>query len=307
MTSLVVQLTSSACAPLGGAPRDDGARPIAIDSGPSLQNPCFMSAGSLLITRWLDGYNGAPAVVAAVEIEGGALEILTDADATSVNLPGACSSASAATWVFSSDVGGDHDEIFVAPLAAGPPVRITDRADAMAFEPSISPDGEWVVFESHPLDVEDQGALFKVRADGSELTELTDGSGDDRQPNWSPTGDAIVFQSHARVPGNIELFLIGPDGGEPVNLTDSPWEDTDASFSPDGDWVVYSSNEGDLALASLFVRPTDGGPAQRLTDGDGWYDGAPAWSPDGDVVAFEARIGDPDGSEGTALFLVDAP
>lgn len=307
MASLVVQLTSSACDPLGGVPRDDGARPIVIDAGPSLQNPCFTSAESLLITRWLDGYNGAPAVVATIELAGGALEVLTDADATSVNLPGACSSAAAARWVFSSDVGGDHDEIFVAPLGSDDAVQITDRADAMAFEPSISPDGAWVVFESHPLDVEGEGALFKVHVDGSELTELTDGSGDDRQPNWSPAGDAIVFQSHARVPGNIELFLIDADGGEPENFTDSPWEDTDASFSPDGEWVVYSSNEGDLELASLFVRPVDGGPAERLTNADGWYDGAPAWSPDGDVIAFEARAGDPDGSEGTALFLVDAP
>ena len=289
------------------AERDDGAWPLEVDASASLQNPCFVAGDdNLVVTQWLGGYNESPAVVGTVPIDGGALSVLTDPDATSVNLPGACHAAGSDRIVFSSDLGGDHDEIYLLALGGGAPEQVTARSDAMAFEPSLSPDGGWIVFESHPLDVEDQGALYKVRVNGSELTQLSDGSGDDRQPNWSPDGTTILFQSHQRVSGNIDIFVMDVDGGSIRNVTDSIYDDTDASFSPDGSQIVYSSNEGDLELASLFVIAVEGGPPTRVTVSAA-YDGAPSWSHDGGLIAFESAFDDPDGSAGTAIYLIDAP
>jgi TolB protein len=244
-------------------------------------------------------------VVATVPREGGALHVLTDGGFTSVNMPGSCHSA-ADRIVFSSDLDDEHDEIYALPLGGGDPERVTVRADRMAFEPTLSPDGQWVVFESHALDTEGDGAIFKVRADGTELTQLTDGRGDDRQPNWSPAGDLILFQSHLRVAGNVDIFVMDPAGGSLRNVTSSPSEETDASFSPDGRRIVYSSDEGGLDSASLFVLPVDGGTPTRISSSNG-YDGAPSWSHDGSTIAFESIGGDPDGSAGTRIYLLAAP
>ena len=103
---------------------------------------------------------------------------------------------------------------------------------------------------------------------------------------------------------------MSPDGSDQHQLTTGPGDKTDASFSPDGGDIVYSSNErGDSA--NLFVIATAGGDPTRLTDYSG-YDGAPSWTASAEaggngLIAFESGAGDPDGSAGTALWVIAAP
>ncbi len=54
-------------------------------------------------------------------------------------------------WIVaSSDFGGlIHPSLFAFSLNGGPPVRITTDSDHEDGAPSLSPDGRWVVFESH--------------------------------------------------------------------------------------------------------------------------------------------------------------
>ena len=287
-----------------GTKRSDGACKIPITLSHSLQNPCFSpDSTQLALTNWIGGYNASPAQVAVVSAAGGTAQAITAAGVDSVNLPGSCWRGTRITY--SSDPA--EDEIYTNAEQGGDERRITHRTQNMAYEPSYSPDGMWIVFESHPLGVETQGAIFKVRADGMMLTPLTDGTGDDREPNWSPAGDMIVFQSHARTPGDIDLWVMNSDGSGLRNLTQSPnSEDTDASWSPDGKRVLYSSNYGGLDNGNVFVIPATGGTPTRVTHYSG-YDGAPTWSPDGSTIAFETSSGDPDGSPGTQIWAIAAP
>jgi Tol biopolymer transport system component len=58
------------------------------------------------------------------------------------------------------------------------------------FQPAWSPDGDWIAFSR------DGGAdaeLWKVRADGSDLTQLTANADEDREAAWSPDGTRIAF------------------------------------------------------------------------------------------------------------------
>ena len=173
----------------------------------------------------------------------------------------------------------------------------------MAYEPSFSPDGQRVVFESHPVDVETQGTITKHRLDNTvRYQALTAPSDDCRQPNWSPAGDKILYQKLTE--GQWDIWIMNADGTEKRQLTTGPGSKTDASFSPDGQWIVYSA-EHQSDYANLFIISVNGGAAIRVTDFDG-YDGAPSWSQDGKII-FESHPGDPDRTKGTTLWVIDAP
>jgi len=96
------------------------------------------------------------------------------------------------------------------------------------------------------------------------------------------------------------------DGTGHERITRGPGDKTDGSFSPDGQWIVYSSSGDETELASLFLAPLSGDESIRLTRYDG-YDGAPSWSLDGGKIAFESYPGDPDGSSGTTLWVIEVP
>ena len=274
---------------------------IPIDQPASLQNPCWSPSGDqLAFTRFRDGYNDGDSDVVVARSDGTAPRPVTTADANNVNLPGSCWDRSGHI-AYSTD-GADGDEIWTASTT-GPPVRLADPSDRSAWEPSFSPDGQWVAFEGHNHDGTDGGTIWKVRRDGSGLTQLTRGA-DDREPNWSPRGDRIVFQSKRS--GNWDIWTIGAAGGPPHPITTDPSEDTDPSWSPDGRRIVYSSSAG-RDLAGLFVITPGGAPVELHAVPDTAYAGAPSWSPDGRRIAFETCTGDPDGSAGTHIAVVQAP
>jgi hypothetical protein len=52
-----------------------------------------------------------------------------------------------------------------------------------------------VVFESHLLEVEENGVITKYRLDGKGSYIALTGTQDDcRQPNWSPINNLIVYE-----------------------------------------------------------------------------------------------------------------
>ena len=65
----------------------------------------------------------------------------------------------------------------------------------VGYEPTWSPDGQWVAF----MRTEDDGHqmlaadLYAARADGSALVQLTDASGLEMNPSWSPDGTRLAF------------------------------------------------------------------------------------------------------------------
>ena len=88
-----------------------------------------------------------------------------------------------------------------------------------ATEPAYSPDGEWIVFYTHNVNLEDgDSQLFRMRPDGSGIEQLTDLVGMRAfSPRYSPDGDWILFTVFS---GWKELWAIPASGGEPVVLAD---------------------------------------------------------------------------------------
>jgi Tol biopolymer transport system component len=156
----------------------------------------------------------------------------------------------------------------------------------------LPPPSGWVVFDS---DRDGDQEIYRMRYDGSELTQLTFNTGVyDVGADWSPDGEQIAYVSS--LSGEGEIYVMDADGSNPLKLTElshcgSP------QWSPDGTKIAFDSRPDDDNL--IFTMNADGSELTQITPPEiSGYD--PYWSPDGLTIAFlSSRI--PSG-----LYTVDA-
>jgi Tol biopolymer transport system component len=131
--------------------------------------------------------------------------------------------------------------------------------------------------------MDDIGAdIYMVDCDGENKVQLTDDLGDDFNPDWSPDGNQIVFDSNRD--GNWEIYIMNADGSEQRNFSNYPLAiDLNPAWSPDGEWIAfYSDRDGDL---EIYIQAVEGGETIQVTDNQ-YEDIDPTWSPEGDQLAF---------------------
>lgn len=286
----------------------------------SAQNPAFSPDGkTILFTIFHEGYNDGPAGLYTTPVDGDRIpadggrpaRLLDEPDTDSVNLPGSSWNETTGRITLASD-RGEVDEVWTATPAGKNLFRVTRHRGARYFiEPSFSPDGRWIVFEVDPYAQEEkqQGSIFKVRSDGRGLTRLTDGprgGTDDRLPNWSPSGERILFQRRKPGADDWDIYTMRSDGTALRRVTRSPSSDTDASWSPDGRWICFSSDDGGLSAPNIFIISAAGGRPVRVTHSATQEHGAPSWSPDGLWIAFESHSATEEDSP-ASLWRVEAP
>ena len=192
---------------------------------------------------------------------------------------------------FSSDRDspGDQD-IFVMMADGSQPRNLTNNRTSSDSNPSWSPDGTKIAFESHHDDSSD---VYVIHADGKNLIQLTRTPESDGQPSWSPDGRKIAFTS--RRDGNFfgpffvpdyEVFVMDADGDNVVRRTRSAESDIAPSWSPDGTKIAFESQR-DLDY-EIYIMGADGRNVVRLTRTHG-IDSDPSWSPDGTKIAFRSE------------------
>ncbi|MEO6190954.1 MAG: hypothetical protein ABIO44_11915 [Saprospiraceae bacterium] len=322
MNKIKIQLTIAICFFLfyscrkeALSPRSDGATRLAIDKKGSMQNPAFLSNNQKIIfTRFLEGYNSVTADLMIYDLTSGNTKTLVADGSANVNLPGSSWNPITKKIVFASS-REPHDEIYMIDENGNPgnEIKVTNRNNQIAYEPTFSPDGQWIVFESHKIDVENQGVIVKYKVDiPNSYTELTDAAEDCRQPNWSPAGETIVYQKFEN--GHWSNWIMNSNGTNKIKVTSGTADATDASFSPDGKYIVYSSNQGGEKIANIYIISVSGGVSKRVTNYEG-YDGAPSWSADGKKIIFESSSNEldkpslwaPYDSRGTSIWIIDSP
>jgi len=174
---------------------------------------------------------------------------------------------------------GGIDAGVAAPAQAAPPetaargrtVRLREGTDLAA---QLSPDGRSIA-----IDV--VGVLWVLPASGGPARRLTSDLYDIAQPEWSPDGRQITFQSYRE--GVFDVWVVRPDGSGLRRLTHGPYDHREPRFAPDGRRIVFSSDlTGSYGIHTLDVSS---GAITQVTDTN-VEEYEPAWSPDGTRVAF---------------------
>jgi len=75
--------------------------------------------------------------------------------------------------------------------------------------------------------------IYVMNADGTDQTRLTNNPAGDWNPDWSPDGTRIAFNSN-RESGQDEIYVMNPDGSGVTDLTNNPASDGSPTWSPDG-------------------------------------------------------------------------
>ncbi|MDW6064684.1 hypothetical protein SAZ11_50675 [Streptomyces sp. FXJ1.4098] len=148
---------------------------------------------------------------------------------------------------------------------------------------ALSPDGRTIVMDLFNL-------LWTLPAQGGEATRLTDIDQEASEPDFSPDGRHLVYQSYAD--GNFHLWLARADGSEARRLTEGDIDHHEPRFSPDGKRIAYAAEtDGHYAI---HVLDLDTGESKRWTSGTDAtvQEAQPFWRPDGKAIVFTSGKGD---------------
>jgi eukaryotic-like serine/threonine-protein kinase len=205
------------------------------------------------------------------------------------------------TWLgYSVDQGGTSQVYRVRRNTKdAKPQQVTSDSSA-SYWVAWSPDGKEVAFHRFRGD---RRQVFVSPIEGGVAVPVTDGSEDERSPEWSPDGRRLMLLANWGTRGALHIVTRTSNGrwSKPRALPVIIGSDTIAAgisdWSPDGHSIACGCGEG-----GIVVAPIDGGRARRLASPfatTGWA--FPQWSADGRTVFHVSE------ESGRAVAIVGVP
>ena len=157
--------------------------------------------------------------------------------------------------------------------------------------------------------------IFTMNSDSTEVTQLTTDGASNDNPEWSPDGTKIAFDSWVDA-NTANIYVMNAAGTDRQRLTTTPpsqGRDFQATWAPDGSSLAFvSTRDGDGGY-ELYRMNANGTAQTRLTntnpEADDWQ---PSVSPDGKIAfasdrdntlyeAYDLYVLDPDTGEVSRL------
>ena len=187
--------------------------------------------------------------------------------------------------VFASKERGAH-QLRVISVQGGESKPLP-AATASAADPSVSPNGKFVVFvENH-----ENWNIWRLPLKGDEIgtpQRFLASTGQNHSPSFSPDGRTIAFVSDRS--GNPEIWLCDSDGQHLRQLTHfgGPWLGT-IRWSPDGSSIVFDARpKGHSAIYRMDVHQEK---PELVEDQPPFEVRRPSWSRDGRYIYFDTTRG----------------
>lgn len=197
-------------------------------------------------------------------------------------------------------------------------------------KPSISPDGNSVIFTRNFMDVmtdKRYSNLWISDINGNMQRPLTTGKQNDSNPLWSPDGTMIYYTSNST--GKTQIYKMWLRSRQNMPLTNLRSSPHSMVLSPDGETIAFCMSvkakpnsmsvlppkpEGATwadapiyidkltyrfdgggyiteSYTQIFTIPVGGGTPRQVTEGD-FNHGSPNWSSESDAIYFSANRDD---------------
>ncbi len=162
--------------------------------------------------------------------------------------------------VFNAFVG-DKSEIFVADTSTWKVSQLTQVGQDDNLYPTWSVDSQWIIFSSNTTG---NYAIYEMSLDGSELHQISLGTGNDFAPIMSPNGEFIAFTCNES--DQMAMWLVTSNGSSQFPVQSNPLkqkpglaysppvsEDTYAAWRPDGKELLFYTTTDQLMAFYIGV------------------------------------------------------
>ena len=176
--------------------------------------------------------------------------------------------------VFVSDRAGTRD-LWV--ISADGSARQVTSGPAQDWDPSFSPDGKQISYNSAETGHGGDTNLWTVNVSGEDARPLTTESLGDYGPRWSPDGRWIAFGSLRT--GTWAIWVVPSTGGTPVQVPMRGYRAFMPCWSPDSKRIAFQAGS---TTGNLLTIPATGGEPTVVAEGVyARYGTRASWSPDG--------------------------
>ena len=212
--------------------------------------------------------------------------------------------------VFTSNRDGGADEVYLLDVNTRVQRRLTNSFIRATY-PRWSPNGSQIAYvsaeysETPPL----TWAIWRVKADGSNLEALVTEVERNAYPKFSPDGKRIAFVSSRD--SNTDIYAFNVETNEEARLTMHLGYDSYPDWSPDGERIAFvSTRDGNRDIFTMTLEREQLTNLTKSVTSESY----PTWSPNGEKIAFSRRMGDTsiriyviDSTGENEIKLVDVP